>query len=493
MITPNSDSTSPESVKSLLTESDSEKPRYAPSRESVAQSPCFSRSTLDHLIANLTIEPFFESRSHGPSRPDDALGVSLEGSLYKVVKEASGVPAERLHDTMRHSVFPRFTIRLDAEGLDTLQASGLIYGLEKPLESHYLLQVAEDGRVHAKYQTILGGRNLGTFKPDQLQALQQKAAELIAERDLTYAPLYSAMQDKRASQALAEVAGDNLVDQLKALCLDGADVRLPEKHLSQYKTIREVMLNAGGEYKSNAQGSFFRFSDAQEAGDKLARIQAGERPNLQQETQFFATPDHLVALAVDRFMMPVAGSRFLEPSAGDGAMAKRLHSVGAGEVVCVENWAVNVAALKKAGLDPIEKDFLTVSPSEFELFDGALMNPPFTKGADIAHVRHALGFLKPTGELVAIMSPGFMTRQTSSMKNFADLMELADAEVEPIGAGAFKSSGTNVSTVMVHIRMADLLNSLEARQENGAEYGLDLSGAWKTHRSVLVAQRNLHP
>src|SRR3546814_19124442 len=43
-------------------------------------------------------------------------------------------------------------------------------------------------------------------------------------------------------------------------------------------------------------------------------------------------------------------------------------------------------------------------PAHYAPFDAVIMNPPFDRGRDCDHVRHALAFLKPGGVLVAIMS-----------------------------------------------------------------------------------------
>ncbi|MFJ7280500.1 hypothetical protein [Kitasatospora sp. NPDC098663] len=93
-------------------------------------------------------------------------------------------------------------------------------------------------------------------------------------------------------------------------------------------------------------------------------------------------------------------------------------------------------------------DFLTV-PVE-PRFDRVLMNPPFTRGADMAHVVHALRFLKPNGLLVSVMSRT-VTEQTDSTTAFRKLVEQRGGLVEALPARAFAQSGTTVDTVLVVI------------------------------------------
>src|SRR3546814_16691239 len=45
--------------------------------------------------------------------------------------------------------------------------------------------------------------------------------------------------------------------------------------------------------------------------------------------------------------------------------------------------------------DAIEGDFLALDPAHYAPFDAVIMNPPFDRGRDCDHVRHALAFLKP--------------------------------------------------------------------------------------------------
>jgi len=78
------------------------------------------------------------------------------------------------------------------------------------------------------------------------------------------------------------------------------------------------------------------------------------------------------------------------------------------------------------------------------------------RGQDMAHVRHAFEFLRAGGTLVAIMSPGFEYRSDAASALFRDWLSLrqsADmASWHPLPEGSFKTSGTNVRTVMLTIK-----------------------------------------
>ena len=63
------------------------------------------------------------------------------------------------------------------------------------------------------------------------------------------------------------------------------------------------------------------------------------------------------------------------------------------------------------------------------------MNPPFERGQDREHVRHAYGFLNPGGRLVAVMSEGPFFRDRRADRAFRDWLDALGAEVERLPAG----------------------------------------------------------
>lgn len=166
--------------------------------------------------------------------------------------------------------------------------------------------------------------------------------------------------------------------------------------------------------------------------------------------------------AVANRVVEVAGLRsgmaVLEPSAGSGMLAKAARARGA-EVTCVEiqpGLAHELGVLHRFA-DVVCSDFLRVEPADLGLFDAVVMNPPFDRGRDCDHVRHALRFLRPGGVLVAIMSARAEFGDDRRHKAFHRLVE----ECSPaygnrpwwdLPAGSFAHAGTNVNTVILAIR-----------------------------------------
>src|SRR5437764_12464064 len=93
----------------------------------------------------------------------------------------------------------------------------------------------------------------------------------------------------------------------------------------------------------------------------------------------------------------------LEPSAGTGAIVRPIPT-GA-RVVAVELVANLARALEHMAPEVRCGDFLAMN-GELGTFDRIVMNPPFANAADIRHIEHPRGKLKPGGRPVAIRANG---------------------------------------------------------------------------------------
>lgn len=215
-----------------------------------------------------------------------------------------------------------------------------------------------------------------------------------------------------------------------------------------YQRVNEVLEAVGGRWAKTEGAHLFPVHAAEALAPVLATgevVTLGEKRTL---AQYFPTPEpvveQLIALAA---LEP--GMTVLEPSAGSGAIATAAAARGA-IVDCIERdpgYATVLSDTHVARRVQVA-DFLTI-PVE-PRFDRVLMNPPFTRGTDMAHVTHALRFLKPNGLLVSVMS-WTATEQTGSTTAFRKLVEQRGALVEALPARAFAQSGTTVDTVLVTI------------------------------------------
>jgi methylase of polypeptide subunit release factors len=160
----------------------------------------------------------------------------------------------------------------------------------------------------------------------------------------------------------------------------------------------------------------------------------------------FPTPPELAAEMVGRAGVR-QGDRVLEPSAGTGRIAKAIKEAG-GWAVCVELNYDLVNRLAGLGFDACQSDFMEYAPAG--TFDAVIMNPPFSNGQDIDHVRHAYDLLTE-GRLVAIMSEGSFFRQDKKVSAFREWLDEVGGESETLPSGTFKQSGTGVNARLVTI------------------------------------------
>lgn len=156
----------------------------------------------------------------------------------------------------------------------------------------------------------------------------------------------------------------------------------------------------------------------------------------------FVTPAAIAArLAALCDLAP--GMRVLEPSAGSGRLLDALADTGldldvtAAELcprLCRELFEKYPSAHLRAG------DFLAMDfPHKF---DRVVMNPPFRRGTDCAHIKRALTLLRPGGVLVSLCYAG--AQQARELRPLA-------SHWERLPAGSFKSEGTAADVMLLRV------------------------------------------
>jgi predicted RNA methylase len=191
----------------------------------------------------------------------------------------------------------------------------------------------------------------------------------------------------------------------------------------------------------------------------------GEGPSYESEPLFHQTPAkyfgafntsaEVAQIVIDKAEIYGEGMTVLEPSAGTGMLAKAARDKGA-RVTCIElqpGLAHELGAVH--GFRSVyERDFLKCEPATFGTYDRIVMNPPFDRGRDCDHVRHAFKFLKPGGRLVAIMSARAEHCQDERHKALHKLVTLCRPGRESwawrdLPERSFAHAGTNVNTVIL--------------------------------------------
>lgn len=127
---------------------------------------------------------------------------------------------------------------------------------------------------------------------------------------------------------------------------------------------------------------------------------------------FFPTPASVIDRMLDEADIET-GHRVLEPSAGIGSILDKIRERHGIDAVAVEvNYTLG-DILSMKGYDVERGDFLEFDRGE--QYDRIVMNPPFERGADVKHVRHAFDLLAPGGRLVALMGGGAAFSKASDL------------------------------------------------------------------------------
>ena len=235
---------------------------------------------------------------------------------------------------------------------------------------------------------------------------------------------------------------------LSRVTIDGNAIFLTCGQLDrkQYAAVNKVLENMGGKWNKKTKSHLFSDNPT----DKLENILLTGETVEPKEYGVYFTPPSLADYVIKQSGVK-SGDVVLEPSAGHGGLAYPLVAITQlKNIHCHELLLENVKVLEDKGLNVKHGDFLSEQPNA--VYDCVIMNPPFrVEGkpqADIDHVRHAWGFLKPSGRLSAIMSAGVLFRDNKKTVAFRELVN-AHGRIERLPDDSFKESGTRVNTVLV--------------------------------------------
>lgn len=221
-----------------------------------------------------------------------------------------------------------------------------------------------------------------------------------------------------------------------------------------YLRVNDVLSAAGGRWVRAAKAHLF-------SDDQAATLRAAVEAlaiTTSSEMGFFPTPASLARELVYDWAEVEGGEHCLEPSAGTGAIARRLVQVG-GHVTCVEVDKVMGKALVSEGIYScvVIDDFLAPASPKLVLgstgdFDVVVMNPPFSKphGHDpIAHFERAWSLLRPHGRIVCVMPSGVKNNDSRRERDFREHVASIGGEIHDLPPQSFREVHTGVSTVVV--------------------------------------------
>lgn len=241
------------------------------------------------------------------------------------------------------------------------------------------------------------------------------------------------------------IVEQDVLEVLSCAVTDGYALKLVgQLDRKLYEKTNKVLVLAGGKWNRYAQVHMFQ----DEAADAIEQIiLTGEIIGKKQELQQFYSPKPVVDCLLEKADIET-GMTVLEPNAGRGAILLEAAKHGA----LVSGYEIDPATIAYLSQFPeaqsvLQADFLTIDPTP--TFDRVVMNPPFTRRADIKHVMHAYRFLRPGGRLAAVMSSSTLYRADQLTTEFNTFLTDHNGQYEVLPENAFKVSGTSVNTIIV--------------------------------------------
>ena len=237
---------------------------------------------------------------------------------------------------------------------------------------------------------------------------------------------------------------------LPLLQLEGNKVSLPQDvRFSDdcYRELKKAFVNASGKYSASG----FVFDQTSEAIDTFNRLLDGEDINIKKSLQYYPTTEAASKNFLDG--VDFTGLTVFEPGAGEGFLVKKAFGLGAKEVLASEIYSKFHPALTESGATIIADDLFTVTKEDLLNVDAVLMNPPFTGGLDVKHINYVLSIIPDHVPVYSIMSKAVENNPNKIYSEFRAYLKSIGVETKKIEKCAFKDSGTNISSVYVHIPM----------------------------------------
>lgn len=229
---------------------------------------------------------------------------------------------------------------------------------------------------------------------------------------------------------------------------NGNIIKLPVVQLERadYLKLKKLFESNGGKWKGGkCQGFLF---DTTDVAPILARLQGGDLTDRKKKFQFFETPEDVAEQLAWRIGYVKSTDKVLEPSAGRGALIKAvLKEFPKTMVDCYELMDDNRTELAKIpNARLLGNDFME---AEVGMYDKIIANPPFAKNQDIKHVMKMYEHLADGGQMAVIMSCHWQFASDKASKDFRSLVESVRHDITVLPKGTFKSSGTDVESMML--------------------------------------------
>ncbi len=399
--------------------------------EAAEQSLGQERQTNTHRRAGMAASAEASARADQAKaetikRIADAIG---EGKATHLNGVRAGTHVDTLDKVLRWSMHARNS----AEKIPYQESEGRPPAKDDIAHARYPTPYMDKGdllRMASKMRETPGAKRIG----ERLR----KAAEKMSDEGGQYIDTSDVLGD------LADVARSP-----RAYGLDESQGRMIRYKMDDFQRLQAMDIKSLPELRA-ALREYLPLKKPAAAEDP---VKAKERALIGRKIDgFFPTPRPAIDDMIDRAEIG-PGMKVLEPSAGKGDILdviRERHPEA--ETHGIEHHGELADIGKAKGHDVERGDFLE---HKSDGYDRIVMNPPFEKGQDVTHVRHAYDLLKPGGRMVAIMSEGPFFRDDGKSKEFRKWLAANGGEAEAMPDGSFLGSDafrqTGVRTRMVTI------------------------------------------
>jgi hypothetical protein len=336
------------------------------------------------------------------------------------------------------------------------------------------------------------------YEEDIIDFLEKLDYQKVDKKHSDYIFLSSKLTAIKCRKAADLIEGLDYTDleiSVLSFTVNGNRLEIPKDiFIANYSDLKVIMKNFEGKYSKNG----FDFPYAAE--QVLNRIRNKETTNLKKKFQYFGTQKKEADIVCDLTFDPYLNKKvkILEPSAGQGGIIDSVYDwfeknaihIELESITSIEFMSENHQILEqkykdKKDIELINMDFLKYD-KYINYFDYIVANPPFSKGQDIDHFYKMYELCKPNGSITSIMSTGWMYNSGKKYVEFRKWLGLKDSNDEfwlkqaskghadyigsrvskhgydePLSikgfeAGAFKKSGTDTITCVIHLEKRDI-------------------------------------
>jgi len=276
------------------------------------------------------------------------------------------------------------------------------------------------------------------------------------------------VQTKRRTGIWAQVVRVNMANgKLNSVSIDNTEMRGAnwEPRIWPHEMIKAVKTDA--EYRAEqplpeprlTPRAIHQADPEKEAAKELAKQAKEIEVAVNHDPDFYPTPPVVIDVILAQLnMSPAApGSHHLdvlEPSAGDGRLAKALidYLLGYDYIPWVDVCEINSEArrfLEEHDFNLVASDFMEYNPTK--RYDLIVMNPPFSRNQYKHHIKHAYDLLVSGGAMITVMPGAAHVSADPFEDRLGSWVYEAEAQEHSLPHHAFKDVGTLVGTRLVSI------------------------------------------